>query len=105
MGWVVPPMEEEEAGSIDIPDAGADHTTNAAAGGGSIGAQVGICQGLYGRAPVGVLVDNFDRGNVFAAQDALNGLGGSTNGGGGGGGGGGVESFITKGITDLKHIP
>ena len=91
-------------GSIDIPDDSADDTTNAATGVGSIGAQVGICQGLYGRAPVGVLVDNFDRGNVFAAQDALNGLGGPTNGGGGNVGNGGLDGLITKGVNDLKHI-
>lgn len=100
---------------IDIPDDSADNTTNAATGVGSIGAQVGICQGLYGRAPVGVLVDYFDRGDVFAAQDALNGLsagGGAASGalsGGGGGGRGsggdaGVGGFISKGISDLKHV-
>ena len=98
---------------VDIPDDSADNTTNAASGVGSIGAQVGICQGLYGRAPVGVLVDYFDRGDVFAAQDALNGVGGATSGasgGGGEGGGGGsgsdagVGGFISKGVNDLKHI-
>ena len=59
---------------ILIPDNGADQTTNAATGTGSIGAQVGLCEGIYGRAPKGVLVDYFDKGNVFAAQNALNGL-------------------------------
>ncbi|KAF6226281.1 hypothetical protein HO133_009147 [Letharia lupina] len=91
-------------GSVDIPDDSADDTTNAATGVGSIGAQVGICEGLYGRAPVGVLVDNFDRGNVFAAQDALNGLGGPIKGGGGGGDDGGVGGVISKGINDLKDV-
>ena len=59
---------------IDIPDDVADNTTNAATGVGSIGAQADLCIGLYGRAPVGILVDYFDRGNVFAAQNTLNGV-------------------------------
>ena len=59
---------------ILIPDNGADKTTNAATGTGSIGAQVGLCEGIYGRPPKGVLVDYFDKGNVFVAQNALNGL-------------------------------
>lgn len=93
-------------GSIDVPDDSADDATNAPTGVGSIGAQVGICQGLYGRAPVGILVDNFDKGDVFAAQNALNGLkdSGATSGPTNGGGGGGVDGFITKGIHDLKSV-
>ena len=59
---------------IDIPDREALNTTNAATGVGSIGAQADLCIGLYGRAPWGVLVDFFDQGNVFAAQNKLNGL-------------------------------
>ena len=59
---------------IDIPDNAADNTTNAATGAGSIGAQADLCIGLYGRAPVGILVDYFDQGNVFEAQDTLNGV-------------------------------
>lgn len=59
---------------IDIPDNAADNTTNAATGVGSIGAQADLCIGLYGRAPVGILVDYFDQGNVFAAQNTLNGV-------------------------------
>ena len=58
-----------------VPDRGADAVTNAATGAGSIGAQVDICRGLYGgQAPKGVLVDNFDVGDVFSAERALNGL-------------------------------
>lgn len=59
---------------IDIPDTAADAITNAATGSGSIGAQAGICEGLYGYAPKGVLVDNYDVGDVFTAQTALNAL-------------------------------
>lgn len=59
---------------IDIPDSPAESTTNAATGVGSIGAQADLCIGLYGRAPVGILVDYFDQGNVFAAQNTLNGV-------------------------------
>ena len=57
-----------------IPDDEADGTTNAAMGPGSIGAQVGVCEGLYHMAPKAVLVDFFDKGDVFAAQDAANGI-------------------------------
>ncbi|KAK4507730.1 hypothetical protein PRZ48_001465 [Zasmidium cellare] len=59
---------------ILIPDHEADFTTNAATGNGSIGAQVELCEGIYGRVPNVVLVDMFDRGDVFTAQDALNGV-------------------------------
>ena len=59
---------------ILVPDKGADQTTNAATGTGSIGAQVALCENTYGRKPKGVLVDDFDKGNVFAAQNAMNGL-------------------------------
>ena len=59
---------------ILIPDVPADNETNAATGSGSIGAQIDLCEVLYHRAPKGVLVDNFDKGNVFAAQNMANGL-------------------------------
>ena len=59
---------------ILVPDRGADAVTNAATGAGSIGAQVGLCEGIYGVAPKGVLVDNFDVGDVFTAERAMNGL-------------------------------
>lgn len=59
---------------VEVPDTDALGQTNAAVGVGSIGAQAGLCSGLYGRAPVGVLVDYFDQGDVFGAQDRLNGL-------------------------------
>lgn len=61
-------------GGIHVPDDAADNTTNAATGVGSIGSQVGICEGLYHKAPVGILVDYFDKGDVFTAQNAANGL-------------------------------
>lgn len=59
---------------ILIPDFAKDYTTNAATGNGSIGAQNELCQGIYGREPNFVLVDNFDRGDVFTAQNTMNGL-------------------------------
>ena len=59
---------------ILIPDDAADEQTNAATGSGSFGSQVGLCEGLYGYNPKGVLVDYFDRGNVFVAQNTMNGL-------------------------------
>ena len=57
-----------------MPDDAADYTTNAATGSGSIGAQVGLCEGIYGRAPKGVLVDYFDKGDVFTAERSINGV-------------------------------
>ena len=72
--YIVNHFLDLDIGGIDIPDNGADNVTNAATGVGSIGAQAALCSGLYGRGPVGVLVDNFDKGEVFVAQDALNGF-------------------------------
>lgn len=60
--------------SVLVPDDAADYTTNAATGSGSIGAQADLCAGIYGRMPNFVLVDMFSRGDVFAAQAALNGV-------------------------------
>jgi hypothetical protein len=57
--------------SILLPDDPADQTTNSLA---SIEAQANLCVGLYGRQPNFVLVDYFNVGDVFAAQDAMNGL-------------------------------
>jgi len=59
---------------ILIPDNFADAETNAAKGNGSIGAQADLCYSIYGRPPNVVLVDMFDRGDVFTAQNNLNNL-------------------------------
>lgn len=59
---------------IVVPDHEADYTTNAATGGGSIGAQNDLCTSTYGRVPNVVLVDMFNRGDVFTAQDTMNGF-------------------------------
>ena len=72
--YIVNHFLDVEWNDIDMPDRGALRQTNAADGVGSIGAQADLCIGLYGRAPVGVLVDFFDQGDVFTAQDRLNGL-------------------------------
>lgn len=48
--------------------------TNAAAGVGSIGAQIEVCKELHGTLPAVVLVDYFERGKVFKVQNMLNGL-------------------------------
>jgi len=72
--YIVNHFLDEDILSVHIPDDGADYTTNAATGTGSIGAQADLCTGVYGRVPNFVLVDMFDRGDVFAAQDALNGV-------------------------------
>lgn len=59
---------------IKVPDRSAAANTNAATGTGSIGAQAGLCTSIYGRVPNFVLVDFEDKGSIFVAQDALNGL-------------------------------
>jgi len=59
---------------MDLPDRYDAKSTNAATGNGSISAQADLCQQLHGRPPNGVLVDYFDRGSIFEAQNALNGF-------------------------------
>ena len=59
---------------MDVPDRRDAQKTNAATGSESIGAQVDLCQQEHGRAPKGILVDFFDKGEVFDVQDALNGF-------------------------------
>lgn len=58
---------------MDLPNRRDAERTNALKGKGSIGAQVDLCMGMHGRAPKGIMVDYFDKGEVFKAQDALNG--------------------------------
>ncbi|KAL5324545.1 hypothetical protein ACEPPN_009091 [Leptodophora sp. 'Broadleaf-Isolate-01'] len=48
--------------------------TNAATGDGSVGAQADLCTTKWGRRPNVILVDFFETGDVFKAQDTLNGL-------------------------------
>lgn len=48
--------------------------TNAAAGIGSIGAQVNLCNELHGNLPAVILVDYFERGDVLKVQNTLNGF-------------------------------
>ena len=72
--YIVNHFLDVELDGFDMPDRAALDQTNAAEGVGSIGAQADLCSGLYGSAPVGVLVDFFDQGDVFRAQDRLNGL-------------------------------
>lgn len=59
---------------ILVPDVARANRTNAATGNGSIGAQAALCESIYDRVPNFVLVDYFDKGDVFTAQDNLNGL-------------------------------
>lgn len=58
---------------ILIPDTGADATTNAATGNGSIGAQADLCYSIYGRMPNFILVDDFNVGEFcyFVLLDVL----------------------------------
>lgn len=48
--------------------------TNALAGHGSIGAHVELCSALHGNLPNVILVDYFERGEVFKVQRLMNGL-------------------------------
>ncbi|KAJ5803562.1 uncharacterized protein N7503_006012 [Penicillium pulvis] len=59
---------------IDIPDRDAAATTNAASGGGSLGAQAKECEALYDHAPNVMLADFVDKGEVIEAQNDLNGF-------------------------------
>lgn len=77
--YIVNHFLDRQVGSVDIPYVALLPQTNAATGAGSIGAQVSLCEGIYGWKPKFVLVDYFDVGNVFAAELALNGLGGSSS--------------------------
>lgn len=67
-------LQDELLPDVFVPAADANYETNSATGRGSIGAQVEVCRGLWGRVPNFVLVDQFHRGNVFEAQAAMNGF-------------------------------
>lgn len=72
--YIVNHYLDTEIVGMDVPDRRDARKTNAAIGGESIGAQVSLCQKEYGRAPKGILVDYFEKGDVLKVQDALNGL-------------------------------
>lgn len=57
---------------ILIPDFAADSKTNAATGSGSIGEQADLCISTWGRSPNLILVDDYNVGDVFTAQNNLN---------------------------------
>lgn len=59
---------------MTVPNRRDASRTNAAAGAGSIGAQVELCRELHGNLPSVILVDYFERGEVFKVQSLLNGL-------------------------------
>lgn len=67
-------LQVEILPNILIPANDQNFETNAATGRGSIGAQVVVCEGKWGRKPNFVLVDMFHRGKVFEAQAAMNGV-------------------------------
>ncbi|KAK6584029.1 hypothetical protein PZA11_003759 [Diplocarpon coronariae] len=48
--------------------------TNAAKGDGSVGAHADLCSKSWGRRPNVILVDFFEKGDVFKVQDTLNGI-------------------------------
>ena len=57
---------------IQVPNTDKISQTNAATGKGSVGAQVNLCTETYGRKPNLVLLNFFNKGDAFAAQDAMN---------------------------------
>ena len=61
-------------GGLLAPNKARVRETNAKAGNGSIQGQIELCEGLYERAPWGVLVDFIDQGDVMRAQGEANGL-------------------------------
>ena len=65
---------DTELMGMDVPDRRDERKTNAATGRESIGAQIDLCRQQHGRAPKGILVDYFEKGDVFRVQDRLNGL-------------------------------
>lgn len=67
-------LQDEVLPNVLIPAVDENFQTNAATGEGSIGAQVEVCKGKWGRVPNFVMVDQFQRGNVFEAQAAMNGF-------------------------------
>lgn len=57
-----------------VPDRRDASHTNAATGAGSIGARADLCKELHGSSPAVILVDYFERGEVFNVQRLLNGF-------------------------------
>lgn len=72
--YIINHFLDTEMMGMDIPDRRDARTTNAVTGKDSIDAQVDLCQKQHRRAPKSILVDFFEKGNVFAVQDALNGF-------------------------------
>ncbi|KAF2083955.1 PLC-like phosphodiesterase, partial [Saccharata proteae CBS 121410] len=60
--------------SIQVPDLSAINATNAESGAGSLGAAVRQCEGVYGRAPLAVLVDFVGDGGSVEVVDRVNGV-------------------------------
>ncbi|KAL8674530.1 MAG: hypothetical protein Q9168_001048 [Polycauliona sp. 1 TL-2023] len=72
--YIVNHFLDTQIGGIQIPnrrDAGKANSWNGTIG---IGTHVGKCVEMYQRAPTAVLVNYFDKGKVFEAQDRLNGF-------------------------------
>ena len=60
---------------MEVPDRRDAGRTNMKEGKGSVGEQVGRCMEMHeGRKPKAVLVDYFEKGQVFEVQDELNGV-------------------------------
>lgn len=63
--YIVNHFLQVKIGDIFIPNEILLGRTNAPTGKGSIGAQVDVCKGKFGRKPKAVLVDRFNRGEFF----------------------------------------
>ncbi|KAL8701526.1 MAG: hypothetical protein Q9224_000464 [Gallowayella concinna] len=72
--YIVNHFLDTRIGGVEVPNRRDAKKTNAWMGKSSIGEHTGRCADMYGRKPAAVLVDYFDRGEVFKAQDRLNGF-------------------------------
>ena len=72
--YIINHFLDTEMMGMDIPDRRDAKSTNAVSGKDSIDAQVDLCLQQHRRSPKGILVDFFEKGDVFAVQNALNGL-------------------------------
>ena len=72
--YIINHFLDTEMMGMDVPDRRDARKTNAATGIDSIDAQIDLCQQQHGRAPKGILVDFFEKGDVFQVQDTLNGF-------------------------------
>ncbi|KAL8997243.1 MAG: hypothetical protein Q9169_003436 [Polycauliona sp. 2 TL-2023] len=72
--YIVNHFLDTKIGGIQIPNRRDVAKSNSWGGRSGIGTHAETCIGMYARAPAAVLVNYFDKGRVFEAQDRLNGF-------------------------------